>query len=254
MPLRVSTAASTGRSLYADFERLSDGFWLENSGNTWTANPAAGLRKFALAEGTGSYVGSYTLALTLAAAGADAGWVRVRVHDEADAADRTLAQQDVYVVNGSEVTHETVLSAIALLPVVPAVAVATPEPGELVAVRGDTFAVTLSGLGSLAGAEKLWVTAKRNENQPDSAALFQIEETDGLLVFNGAPAADAALGDLTVTDPDEGNISITVDETLMALLTPLEGKYDVQKLVGGVVRTVAIGDFRVTPHVTHATS
>lgn len=77
--------------------------------------------------------------------------------------------------------------------------------------RGDTWIQPITGLGSIAGRTALWVTAKRLRAAPDSASLFQIEETDGLLVLRGEPAADELLGSVSVDDEDAGDITIRLE-------------------------------------------
>lgn len=251
MAVRITTTGETGLDLYADLQRLSDGFFWNKTTLAWEAAPAAADRKVDLTEGAASYLGSYTAEV---AGLGDAGWVRVRIHDDADAADLTLQMQDVYVLDGNEQSFDTVLAAIALSETVAAVAVPTPDPGDVSIVRGDTMAVAITGLGNIAARDKLWFTAKRNANQTDAQAVIQIEETAGLVYFNGAAAGTPANGDITVDDAALGNITVTLDEARTAELALLSGRYDVQMLSAGVVRTLAIGSFAVTEDVSRVTA
>jgi len=127
-----------------------------------------------------------------------------------------------------------------------AAAVAAAVSGSAItAIRGDTLSATLTGLGSLADRSKLWFTAKRDVADADTAAIIQIEETAGLLYFNGAPGT-AGNGTLVVNDETTGSITITVKASDMAELTAMIGTYDVQKLnTSGVISTLTKNTFTV---------
>ncbi len=121
--------------------------------------------------------------------------------------------------------------------------------------RGDSWSISLTGLGSLAGRSKLWVTVKRRKDHPDTSAIFQIEETDNLLFINEAAAATAANGTLTVDDETAGDITIALDEIETAKLSVYSNiSYDVQMLNSGTISTVTEGLFNITADVTRATS
>jgi hypothetical protein len=79
-----------------------------------------------------------------------------------------------------------------------------------------------------------------------------IEETAGLLYLNGAAAANAALGDITVTNAVTGAITVVLDETMADDLVPAAGlRYDVQMLTAaGAVSTLTEDAAEVTADVT----
>jgi hypothetical protein len=128
--------------------------------------------------------------------------------------------------------------------------------GSMVTVeRGDTLAIPFTGLGPLTGRSKLWFTVKRQQSDLDSAAEIQIEEAAGLIRIVGE-AGVSGNGSIVVTDATAGNLTINLAATESARLdvtTPPMG-YDVQMLNGGVITTLAVGSFVVTPDWTRATS
>jgi hypothetical protein len=120
--------------------------------------------------------------------------------------------------------------------------------------RGDTFSVSLTGLGNIADRTALWLTAKSRTDQADSAALFQITEDDGLTVIMGAAAQVAANGALTVTNEATGAVTVTLAAEETAKLPRIkDAAWDVQVAVDDVVTTLAVGELEVTADVTRAT-
>lgn len=79
--------------------------------------------------------------------------------------------------------------------------------GVLYLNAGDNLSEDLTYLGDLTGRTKLWVTLKRSLSDADSAALIQIEETDGLLYINGTAATTAGNGSVAVTNVAAGNLT-----------------------------------------------
>jgi hypothetical protein len=89
----------------------------------------------------------------------------------------------------------------------------------------------------------------------DSAAILLIEETAGLTVVNGAVYATVANGDITVDDAAAGDVTITVDEAVTALLSVASGLYyDIQMVTAAGVITLAAGRLTVAADVTRAVS
>jgi hypothetical protein len=120
--------------------------------------------------------------------------------------------------------------------------------------RGDTVTVTLTGLGPLTGRSKLWITGKQTPTQIDAAALFQIEETAGLVYSSAETADEPTHGSLTVIDETTGSVEITLHGEETAAFGKLtDGVYDVQILEAAGPRTVAAGTLVVTLDVTRAT-
>jgi hypothetical protein len=99
MPLYLGLSATTGRDLFATLQRLSDDFFWSVTASAWQAAPAAADRKVDLTEGAGAHAESYTATVTGLG---DAGEVRLRINDDADASDKTIHVVHVYIWGGSE--------------------------------------------------------------------------------------------------------------------------------------------------------
>jgi len=128
--------------------------------------------------------------------------------------------------------------------------------------RGDTWSFQLTGLGSVSGRVKLWFTVKNGVGNPtDADSMVQIlltepaDDDDGLQYLNGAVAADASQGSLTVDDEDAGDITITIAAAATAVLSPGDGYvYDIQVATDSATTTLSDGSFAITEDVTRATS
>lgn len=123
--------------------------------------------------------------------------------------------------------------------------------------RGDTWSASLTGLGNLAGRSKLWVTAKSSTTEADSQAMWQIEETGGLLVLNRAPAVAPAAtstdGSLTVNDEAAGDITVMLKPDASKVLPAGTWFIDIQVLyTSGVVQTLAAGTWTSVGDVTRS--
>jgi len=119
--------------------------------------------------------------------------------------------------------------------------------------RGDTWVISITGLGALTGRTKLWFTVKSDLSDADTAAIVQVEESAGLLYANGAAASSSALGSLVVSDESAGDLTVTIDETVTddaAVRGAMT--YDIQSLIAGVVTTLTTGTFAVTGDATRA--
>ena len=123
---------------------------------------------------------------------------------------------------------------------------------DLTIHRGDTFVAALTDIGDISDRTKLWFTVKSSTGDADSEALVQIEETAGLLYINGAAAATAANGSISVSDENDGDLTITLDEAETYKLSPSGSlSYDIQILTSaGVVTTKTSGEATVTADVT----
>lgn len=122
-------------------------------------------------------------------------------------------------------------------------------------LRGDTWTISITGLGDISTARtKLWFSVKKTKRFTDAQATVQIEEGVGLAVLNGADAsARAANGSLTVDDATLGNITIVLDEVETDDIEEIRnGYYDVQVLMGGNVTTLTSGEFDVPLDVTRS--
>lgn len=130
--------------------------------------------------------------------------------------------------------------------------VAALAAGVITIRRGDTIEINFTGLGDITGRTKLWVTIKVSEEEADSAAVLQWEETGGLLVLNGEVATPSD-GSLVVTNQTTGAVTVNLVATASAQLTPESSLYyDVQVALAGEVHTLTQGRAIVDADVTHA--
>lgn len=125
----------------------------------------------------------------------------------------------------------------------------------ITAHRGDTLSAALENIGALTNYSKLWFTVKRDYDDADSAAVIQIEKTGGLLYLNGA-AGTTGNGSLTINDVASGDVTIVLNASETAKLSPGNYQYDIQILrsAGTPVSTLTYGEFVVPADVTRATS
>jgi len=125
----------------------------------------------------------------------------------------------------------------------------------ITAHRGDTLSAALENIGALMNYSKLWFTVKRDYDDADTAAVIQIEKTGGLLYLNGA-VGTAGNGSLTINDEATGDVTIVLNASETAKLSPGNYQYDIQILrsAGTPVSTLTYGEFVVPADVTRATS
>ncbi len=125
----------------------------------------------------------------------------------------------------------------------------------ITAHRGDTLSAALENIGALTNYSKVWFTVKRDLDDADSAAIVQIVTSTGLLYINGA-AATAGNGSITISDEATGDLTIALNASETAKLSPGNYQYDIQILrsAGTPVSTLIYGEFIVAADVTKATS
>ena len=139
------------------------------------------------------------------------------------------------------------------------------EASTITMYRGDSQDVTLIDLGSIPPSRtKLWFTVKRDlERDEDSAAIFQIEETAGLLYFQGAvlggdtyPSLNSASAGIAITDETTGVLVISRTAALSALQETHQNlSYDIKYLAAdGDTKLLAQGKLRVRATATRAVS
>ena len=135
-----------------------------------------------------------------------------------------------------------------------ALSVASAVAGSVLTIkRGDSLSASITGLGAVTGYTTLWFTVKDNLADADSAAIIQIDTDTGLVYLNGAAAAVAGNGAITVDDDAAGDITITLQEAETDDLVPAIGlHYDVQMLNGGDVTTLTEGPCNITGDVTRS--
>lgn len=112
--------------------------------------------------------------------------------------------------------------------------------------RGDTATFSLTDLGNISTRTRLYFTVKKQLDDADTAAILQVEESDGLLFVNGE-AATAGDGSLVVDDATTGDITVTFAAGVMADLSASQNyRYDVQRIAGADVLTLTAGTFTVS--------
>lgn len=188
------------------------------------------------------------------------GWYRVQLTaDEANA--RAL------LLSGVSSTANVRLYPAGQITTIPPIAYRAAifqDTEELSAERGTTWQIEVDGLTVSATRDKLYVTAKqRTVDTPladvdDADAVFQIEESDGLIILNGnsqsTPNSDAGI---TVAGGLD-SITITMVASKSAEIGPYErgrGLYlDVRQVEGSTVEQLTRGRLIVTTEVTRRTS
>lgn len=131
---------------------------------------------------------------------------------------------------------------------------AAVDGDEIVILRGDTVTVSLSNLGDISTRTALYFTMKGNPERADADALVQVTEAGGLVVLNGSSIVIPLNGELTVTDENAGDVTITLKAAATYALPLVSGVYDVQMISAAGVFTKTQGEFRIVPDVTHAIS
>jgi hypothetical protein len=129
---------------------------------------------------------------------------------------------------------------------------------SITAHRGDTLSAALTDVGALTNYSKIWFTVKRDFDDADSAAVVQIEKTDGLKYLNGAAVdvTNKTNGSITIQDEATGDVTVALVAAETAKLSPGNYQYDIQILrsAGTPVSTLTYGEFVVAADVTKATA
>jgi hypothetical protein len=176
---------------------------------------------------------------------ADTGATQIaRVGADSDTLETLSDQVDAVKAKTDLITTGTVIT------------VTSPVSGSTItAIRGDTLVAVLENIGTLTNYSKLWFTVKRDYDDADTAAVIQIEKTGGLLYLNGA-AGTTGNGSLTINDVASGDVTIVLNASETAKLSPGNYQYDIQILrsAGTPVSTLTYGEFVVPADVTRATS
>lgn len=139
----------------------------------------------------------------------------------------------------------------------PSVSSDLSSSGSISRKRGDSWSISITGMGSIAGYDNVWFTIKDSYDDADTAALVQIDTDTGLLYINGA-GGTAGNGSITVDDADDGDITVALSAVETAKLSPATNLfYDVQVYDASDTQpiiTPASGTFIITADVTKATS
>ena len=119
-------------------------------------------------------------------------------------------------------------------------------------LRGDTLAITLSGLGEIERSAESLVYVKSKRTDPDSAAILLVEETSGLLVLVGAEPAEGETAMASVEEAESDAVTVLVSASASRKLpVTTTGVWDVQvRDEEGNVRTLVHGALKITADVT----
>lgn len=129
----------------------------------------------------------------------------------------------------------------------------TVSNGNITETRGTTWTIPLT-VGDISARTELYFTAKQKRDDADSLAVVQVEETDGLLRFNGA-SATAGNGTITVTDAATGALTVTVAVAATVSALILSGlKWDVKMVTVTAVEVMESGIMDIDPDTTGAIS
>lgn len=171
-------------------------------------------------------------------------------------ATRTLSSFGFTVATNSDANVTAIKAKTDLITTGTSLTIASAVSGSTItAHRGDTLSAALENIGALTNYSKLWFTVKRDYDDADTAAVIQIEKTGGLLYLNGA-VGTAGNGSLTINDVASGDVTIVLNASETAKLSPGNYQYDIQILrsAGTPVSTLTYGEFVVPADVTRATS
>lgn len=139
--------------------------------------------------------------------------------------------------------------------------VASAVAGSTITIqRGDTLSASLTDIGSLSGYVTIDFTVKEDVGDIDTASIILIRlnasgSGDGLLYLNGAAAATAGNGSITIDDAATGDITITLAAAETDDLVPMANLvYDVQMITDSAVSTLSEGRCSVVADVRRAVS
>ncbi len=171
-----------------------------------------------------------------------AGWTVETLH----------AIYDAIAALGDVTAAEIWAYATRTLTMTAASAVAAISGSTLSIRRGDTYELSLTGLGNISTRDKLWFTVKAKQSDQDHAALILVEETLGLVYSNGVVAATSGNGAITIDDAVAGDITIKIDEAETKKISPQNNiYYDVQwRSAAGDVHTLTSGACHIVADVT----
>ena len=225
-----------------DFTVSTDGGAFSNLDTIPAVTPASGAAvkvTLSVAEMTGANV----LVLWEDAAGAE--WVSGYAIIQTSA-----AQIDDLVTNVWAATTRTLTQSA------PSVNAAV-SGGSIVDIRGDEWAISLTGLGDVsANKTETYFTIKDNLSKSDANAKVKISENNGLQILNASTSVTAGNASFTWTNTTTGAATIMMKAVDTAQLTPAAYFFDVQvqRSTGTETQTLTSGTFTLTGDVTRATS
>lgn len=139
-----------------------------------------------------------------------------------------------------------------------AASVAATVAGSSITIqRGDTLSASLTNIGSLSGYVSLDFVVKQDTGQADTEALIWIRKnasglSDGLLYLNGAAAATATNGSITIDDEPTGDVIIALAAAETDDLEEGTYVYDIQMISASGVLTKTSGTCIVSADVARA--
>lgn len=150
---------------------------------------------------------------------------------------------------GEGLTEEVWSSSVRTLTQSPAEIIATVLGADITQIRGDSWAVQLTGV-ALESTQQFAI--KYNAAHPDSAAILFVDSTGGLTVLNGI-AQDGDNTSKASLVYDGAILTITVDASITAQLPVGAWQYGIQSIAdNGVVAEPYGGSFRVLADVVRA--
>lgn len=137
--------------------------------------------------------------------------------------------------------------------------VAAPTASNITVIRGDTWSISITGLGDMTGYTSIDLIVKDDPADLDDDAILWIRKNasgigDGLLRINGVVGGLASNGSIAVDDLAAGDITITLQAVSSAAIVDSSYHHHIQKITSGVVLTQARGTFRVTEDIARAIS
>ena len=118
--------------------------------------------------------------------------------------------------------------------------------------RATTWAIEFEDLGAIAAPDTLYFTIKKRTTDADTDALVKIERTIGLQVIAGDVAGTPGNGGINVTDPLDGDLTVTLQPVESVKLTARPNAfYDIKLVtVAGAVSVLTADRFNITSVTT----
>ncbi len=125
--------------------------------------------------------------------------------------------------------------------------------GSITRMRGNTWSFTVT-LGAITGYTDIVMTARQDRSAADTASIFQIRKTTGLVYINGAAAGTAGNATVTVNDEATGSVTFTLSEAETVNISPCSLPYDIAVFyaTGTKSQTPESGTFTISTDVTQA--
>lgn len=121
--------------------------------------------------------------------------------------------------------------------------VAAMTGSNITVYRGTSWAISLTGLGSLVGYSKIYFSVKRSVMDADVQAEIRVS-TAGLERVHRAAPVSSSNGLITVDEVNAGNLTITLDEVETQNTYPGTYLYDIKLItLAGEVSLLSSGGF-----------